>query len=389
MINKTTDISFRKYGSAYIEPLNIDAKNFISQLMDINTKTIMNLYSFSCEVYVELQSGLGLIAIQDEKSSSNIEIFAIHKLLKINSNVNFNIISSSKRVFCKLIVPSDYNLKMKFLNPPYTYESIVSKINVIEIYGFYYGIKSPHYMFNGESHEFYELTYVDDGSLDTTVEGVTYTLNAQDLLFYGRNQFHTQQITKSVSCSYITIIFDMEMKDDYKILNRVFHTEKKIHKLFNNFMEESNTDMPYSKSLMICHLQEIILTLLQYEFTNPVINVTTRKTQGFQDNFLEQILDYIEESIYQSITVEDICKKFLLSRSSLQTLFRNNLNMLPKGYIIEQKLKKSKQLIKVDKYTISEISSMLGFKTIHYFSRTFKQHFKISPSEYAKKAYKD
>ena len=49
------------------------------------------------------------------------------------------------------------------------------------------------------------------------------------------------------------------------------------------------------------------------------------------------------------------------------------------------KLKKSQALICESKYTISEIASMLGFSSIHYFSRKFKSEFGISPSEYANK----
>ena len=57
-------------------------------------------------------------------------------------------------------------------------------------------------------------------------------------------------------------------------------------------------------------------------------------------------------------------------------------------YINELKLSRSKQLIKENKYTISEIAFMLGFNSIHYFSRTFTQHYEISPSEYAKTIFK-
>ncbi|MEE3309429.1 helix-turn-helix domain-containing protein [Sharpea azabuensis] len=51
-------------------------------------------------------------------------------------------------------------------------------------------------------------------------------------------------------------------------------------------------------------------------------------------------------------------------------------------------MQKSKELIKESKYTISEIASMLGFSSIHYFSRRFKQKFDINPTEYANKIIK-
>ncbi|WP_356927459.1 AraC family transcriptional regulator [uncultured Dubosiella sp.] len=34
---------------------------------------------------------------------------------------------------------------------------------------------------------------------------------------------------------------------------------------------------------------------------------------------------------------------------------------------------------------MSEIATMLGFSTIHYFSRRFKQEFGLTPTEYANK----
>nr|WP_277613723.1 MULTISPECIES: helix-turn-helix transcriptional regulator [Terrisporobacter] len=92
--------------------------------------------------------------------------------------------------------------------------------------------------------------------------------------------------------------------------------------------------------------------------------------------------------VCEPITIEDICNKFAISRSSLQTLFKNNLNTTPKKYVSELKLAKSKLLIKENKYTISEIAFMLGFSSIHYFSRAFTQHFDISPSEYSQTVFK-
>ena len=41
-----------------------------------------------------------------------------------------------------------------------------------------------------------------------------------------------------------------------------------------------------------------------------------------------------------------------------------------------------------NKYTISEIALMLGFNSIHYFSRAFTQKYNMPPSEYAKTIYK-
>jgi AraC-like DNA-binding protein len=77
-----------------------------------------------------------------------------------------------------------------------------------------------------------------------------------------------------------------------------------------------------------------------------------------------------------------------MSRSSLQILFNENLKQTPKKYINDLKLEKSRQLISEGRYTISEIALMLGFNSIHYFSRAFTQRYNMAPTEYSKTIFK-
>lgn len=387
MINKTSSIEFKKYGSTYEDHLSV-TDNLICRKLNTSGRVISHMYCFSCAVYIELTEGIASILIGDSLDPDKLETFAIHRYLKIEANKYFNIIPLSQEIESYLITPSNYNLKTEFLNPPYVYKPIVSKLKIEEILGYYYVIKSPNYRFKGEAHKHYELTYVDHGSLDTTVEGTTYTLNNYDLMLYGPEQFHTQQITTNKSCSYLTVIFDMEIIEDDLILNRIFHCDNELHNIFNKFDKASSNSLPYSKTLMLCYLQEIIILLTQYDLSIDQKHVSTGSMQHFQDELLHEILDYMNEMITEPLTIEEICHKFSISRSSLQTLFRSNLEVSPKNYMVQIKLQKSKELIRENKYTISEIAFMLGFSSIHYFSRTFKQHFNLTPSEYAKKIYK-
>ena len=109
--------------------------------------------------------------------------------------------------------------------------------------------------------------------------------------------------------------------------------------------------------------------------------------QNYQDELFERIVAYVESKICEPLTIAEICQQFSLSRSSLQLLFKNAVNQSPKKYISDMKLEKSCQMLRENKYTISEISLKLGYSSIHYFSNAFNQKYHISPSEYAKRIY--
>ena len=106
--------------------------------------------------------------------------------------------------------------------------------------------------------------------------------------------------------------------------------------------------------------------------------------EHYESTLLNEILVFINNNVYKSFTVEDLCLKFSISRSSLQNLFKTNIHITPKQYISTVKLNQAKIMIHEHNRTISEISDILGFTSIHYFSRKFKIQYGVSPTEYAK-----
>lgn len=394
---KTSSKSFERYGSVYDQPIDMEKTGMISREWHLIAKrSVSQLYHFDCEVCLEMESGMAALLVGETLETEKLEAFAVHRLVKLKPGVYFSLVAVTSNITCKLITIDDFSSTIEQLSPPYMFERILPRIRINEILGYYYSIRNAGYQFKGEKHSYFELTYVDRGYMITEVEGQTYNLKEKELMIYGPGQFHTQSIPEGCSCSYVTIVFDMETilydteGTHYELLlNKVFGYDKKIYTLIKTFVMESTSQIPYMNSLMLCLLQETIIRLLQSEFIGTKSEKpVTGARQHYQDELLEKILAYIDETIYEPITIAEICQKFSMSRSSLQILFKENLNQPPKKYINEMKLEKSREMICENKYTISEIALMLGFNSIHYFSRSFTQKYHMAPSEYAKTLFK-
>ena len=394
---KTSSLEFEKFGSVYEQPVVPDHNDMISREWHlIARRSVSQLYHFDCEVFLEMQSGMAALVVGDAPEADQLQAFAVHRLVRLNPGVYFSLVAVTSHITCRLITTNDYKYTLETLSPPYLFERILPRIRISEILGYYYSIRNAGYHFKGEKHNYFELTYVDRGTLSTTVEGKRYELKEKELMIYGPGQFHTQDIPEGCSCSYVTIIFDMETvvydeeSTHYELLlNKVFGYDKKIYTLIKTFVTESTSQIPYMNSLMLCLLQETIIRLLQSEFIGKKNDrPVTGARQHYQDELLEKILAYIDETIYEPLSIAELCQKFSMSRSSLQILFKENMDISPKKYINEMKLEKSRQMICENKYTISEIALMLGFNSIHYFSRAFTQKYHMAPSEYSKTLYK-
>lgn len=389
MFNKTTSFIFNRYGEIVNDLTRRQAIKMNHSILKLKEKSFNTFYSYNYDVYIKVLSGIVMLYVNKDDNLKDHERFVIHRFIKIKKGVKFNFIPVTTNA--KVEIETDFKAKKTTIdtndNLSIVYEPIIPMFSIKEILGYYYQVRNANYVFSGEKHDYWELTFIDNGELATTVDEEEYRLDEMDLILYSPGQYHTQKTGDAQSCSYLTILFDMEIPDSFLITNRVYHAHRDIHNALNNFIKVSNNDMLYDSELMICYLKELIIKILQYDFLSSSPVASTPMQQRFENELLNEIVMYINDSIYEQLTIEEICMKFSISRSSLQTLFKNNLNVAPKQYISDLKLKKSKLLIKESIYTISEISSMLGFTSIHYFSRKFKQQFGITPTDYAKTIY--
>ena len=380
MFIKTSNPAFKDFGDIVYDDIDFSS----SHKINLNNKFIDNLKLVTND-YTFIKVTKGVVMILVSFDSNNIKSFIINRSLHLKKGIYFNFISISDEASVEVLTNTEF--KSIKLDNPFNYSNISSSLDISEIYTKFYQEKGTNYNFSGEKHSYWELTYVDKGELLTTIDGVSYHLKQGDLIFYAPMQFHTQSTFEKISSSYLTINFKMNFNHADLLCNKIFSLQRDSYFIVTRLIEELSNDNLYSDDLSLCYLKELIIQMLRLDNSHFHSKPTTHMQQTYENELLNDILLYIDDNIYEKISVSTLCDHFCISTSMLHSLFRKNMNNTAKNYINELKLSKSKELIRNSTHTLSEISEMLGFSSIHYFSKKFKSYFNISPTEYSKSIY--
>ena len=380
MFIKTSNPAFKDFWDIIYDDMDFSS----SHKINLNNKFIDNLKLVTND-YTFIKVTKGVVMILVSFDSNNIKSFIINRSLHIKKGIYFNLISISDEASVEVLTNTEF--KSIKLDNPFNYSNISSSLDISEIYTKFYQEKGTNYNFSGEKHSYWELTYVDKGELLTTIDGVSYHLKQGDLIFYAPMQFHTQSTFEKISSSYLTINFKMNFNHADLLCNKIFSLKRDSYFIVTRLIEELSNDNLYSNDLSLCYLKQLIIQMLRLDNSHFHSKPTTHMQQTYENELLNDILLYIDNNIYEKISVSTLCEHFCISTSMLHSLFRKNMNNTAKNYINELKLSKSKELIRNSTHTLSEISEMLGFSSIHYFSKKFKSYFNISPTEYSKSIY--
>lgn len=383
-MQKITENSFSNFGSIYFHPVASERYDLICKKLETKQFDVNELFCFSCKVYIEPTYGVGSIIVGKTPNVDQLYDFPLHHCLILKPNLYFNIISKSNIFNFSILTPDDIMPTKTYLNTPYKSEKISMSFNISKVIEYFYKSQETPCTFHKPPHNCYELLYVCSGYITISQSyGKSYILNTHDLILLSPNDKFGRNFSLNSSCSYLSIIIDINILSDVCILDKIFSCPVELQAILWKIIQETSTNTKHSQMLLLCHLQECIAEMinLEREFN---LNKNEIKTKNFQNNQLKKILSYMNSNITEPITIEDICHEFFMSRSSLQSLFKNNLGCSPKNYLINIKLQKSKELLRKNQHTISQIAYLLGFSSIHYFSRLFKKYFNISPSDYSR-----
>jgi YesN/AraC family two-component response regulator len=97
---------------------------------------------------------------------------------------------------------------------------------------------------------------------------------------------------------------------------------------------------------------------------------------------IDRILDYIEKTPLDQITLKEAAETIHINPSYLSQLFKQQLNKKFVDYITELRIEESKRLLQNTTLRMSEIAERVGYSDLAYFSNNFKRIVGSSPSEY-------
>ena len=246
----------------------------------------------------------------------------------------------------------------------------------------------------GEAHDFPEIIFIDNGCHTIIVDGVDYELKTGQALIYAPNSHH---ISKYASLSKASIIsFEAESEILPTLYNRVLTLTENQIQMFSNIIEEAikcfvtrgpGADvggMILKEGVSKYELQKIKkqLEFLLIDIHKNLTEVNEKKQTKSEE--FEKAAEFLKSKIREPLTRDEIAAGCSMSVSKLKILFRENCGTGPINYFIDLKLKEAKRLIRESSLNFTEIAELLGFNSLHYFSRLFKERVGMTPSEYAR-----
>lgn len=287
--------------------------------------------------------------------------------------------------------------------------SLRESIGIEDLYTIHYFEYMNDFSFSGESHNFWEFCFVDKGEVAINTDTTLSILKKGDIAFHKPNEFHNVKASGGTSPNLVVISFKCDAPYMDFFQDKLFKVDEIERNLLADIMIETRNcfsnrlDDPYStkmvkkempsafaaEHLIKIYLEHFLIHLFR-RYSSPLpdlkksIPALPKATKSKNDvELFHRVTDYLEHNLNARVTIEDICRQNLIGRSQLQKLFRERSGLGIIEYFSNMKIDAAKEMIRNKRMNFTQISEQLGYSSIHYFSRQFKNVTNMTPSEYA------
>ena len=278
-------------------------------------------------------------------------------------------------------------------------------LTIRDVYSIHYFEYMCDFSFPGESHDFWEFLCVDKGEVNVIAGDKFHVLKKGEIIFHKPNEFHNVKSNGLIAPNLVVISFSCSSPAMSFFEEKILHISEPERLLLGQIIQEAKhvfegrMDDPYQEELIKAenpgfageqlirlYLEQRLIQLLRrYMARTPTPNPPIGKSinQKADGELFALVLKYMETHVCETLTIDQICKSNSVGRSQLQKLFRTRSGYGAIEYFSRMKVDLAKQMIRENHYNFTQIADALGFSSIHYFSRQFKQITGMTPSEYA------
>ena len=119
------------------------------------------------------------------------------------------------------------------------------------------------------------------------------------------------------------------------------------------------------------------------------IEMPVLSRQESENLYVKRAMEFIRNNYFEDIKVTDIADYVCVNRSYLYTLFQKGLHMSPSRYLAEVRMSQAEKLLMMTDFSVEVVARSCGYGDSLSFTRTFKEHFKMPPSQYRKEKRKE
>ena len=277
-------------------------------------------------------------------------------------------------------------------------------INVSKIVTIHYFEFEKNFKTNGEAHDFWEIVYAEKESLICTADNTEIPLSQGEILFHKPGEFHTLAANKKKAPNVFILSFVCKSLAMQFFENKKFRLDANLARFIYFILEEGKKtfDIPYSdpnlkkmkllphptlggEQLIKNYLELFLINLLRSQTETESGNKTFLYRKELSSKPVNEVIRVLENEIYHSLTIDDICTKTVYGRAYLFRVFKQKTGKTIMEYYLELKIERAKQLLRENELSVKEISELLAFNEPNYFSKTFKRLTGLTPSAYKKR----
>ena len=97
---------------------------------------------------------------------------------------------------------------------------------------------------------------------------------------------------------------------------------------------------------------------------------------------VNRIISYINANYMRKISLDELCAELNMSKQYCMRIFKKHLHTTINDYILATRMKHAAYCLRYTYMNVNETANYLGFSSVSYFSRVFKDYYGVAPSEY-------
>lgn len=293
-------------------------------------------------------------------------------------------------------------MKQQNNRPTYIKHKLANVINISKIVTMHYFEFDKNFHFPGETHDFWEMVYVDSGEVLITADKSNYVLKRGEIIFHKPNEFHTISSNKKTPSNVFVISFATASKSMMYFKNKKMTLPEHLRGYIKTLIREGRETfvLPFNnpelrelqlkdgspfggQQIIRTTLEQLLILLIRTQEKSSKHPQIFPDKESMDNHLVNSVLDLLHQNIYGEITVDEICHKLNYSKTYISKIFNQNCHCSIIDYYTDLKITEAKKLIRENIYTFTEISNMLCFNNPHYFSRVFKRRTNMTPREYS------